>query len=1465
MINTNSEKYVRHMMTALPRKQRTRLKKMIITVLTCICSLFTLYAGEWEKIYAWPEMKDSTVISLYQQKGCKAEQKYDSKMSYPKGKGVQVVSIHGIPENSKAWNLQLGFRSKSAVTAGKKYRLRYWIRASKKSKVSVALYGSVRGRWQCLSPKSSHKAALDTKWQQIQIDSDMPVKPEKMDIPRLMIASLPAGTVLYISGIILEGNTLEPDFAILKAVKIKNQIKRETGPALYSSSGSKLIVTREIKNKFTSFTVFPKTLAKRGNTDIRMQVKKGRNFIVADLGEEKKINYVELKKHFWPHRTPTDISVSIYTGSRKKIKDVIKAQAWKTVSAKKESFNRLQKIFRFKEKHARFIKITVHKAYQNNPLADLNKIILAYIPSVSVPAPKIRTEPGKIILSWKDIRKKEFVPSPSAETISWAFSEGHGYYQVYRSCNPDDGFRIVNLNGEVTGTSFTDEQIVPGQRYQYKVRFLKNNIIYGESKAVFVTAPSGQRPVVEQGLWQSSAGRMSLDENVYYNDQISTHGNLGGYTTCIRDRMLYLVYPTLPHIETWPKGLAFEGNLQSKKLNGSLILGTVSIPGTEHEDPVYTIKYSGWESMVYTMTYKDKKFLTVFMNGLVPALTFQSDAKTLRLFGTSPVVKTRVPSFAYAEINGKVTRIPFNKVTKLQNMSASWILFYYGDGNASGDKNIDLPQLVILSKKPQYISSSEKGYDFSFASQAGYISCMPLYGVKKISTASWQKGPSAEAITRIRYWEKRLKRIPVTCRDTFSIEEEKNRIKVTQKYRYINTDCAWDIKAVPLAPVQPTTMFAKMKGYPVSFQTKMIDQKFSTYSGPYFAAEGVDRIVYYLPADIDALLQPYEYKLIHPEMKDYVASRLPAEEIVQFKLDHPSKKLVKWRPRLIDLEVQQYIHAIPFLKQESRKKVYTIVKRFLDKNKYFDLSTYYYMRDRYSGKKYIISDDPYCRFSHTVDYGFGTGSALYTIYKWAENFNNWDEIKSHWDSIMQYGTVFEAGNDWNHQTPDAMTFYNEAGNNPDYLMSYLQGHIALIRMSKKIGDELTYRRNVYMFSKTFIMYMAFFNIQSWAYEHRPHYTKKGKKDRPMKGFTYAPYLRGDGVVNKFINTDKSITAQMYYPFVRTCPEIAVFWDKYMRDSMAHYIYQQLPAMVPYSIDGHVLLARSYLFEKDVKTINRWIDHACINNGDWGNDNNFLIFSTLLFAPPNEIKAAPGEYINAQYEKRIQETVPDTQILDVKKIRISSEKAKMLKPVWEIGVSDNSGKEFSSDNLGPKSKLAFLKKQYPDLGKKELRNKAKYLKHDILFLKKMIDDYDSFVYNPEIHTEKDWRYTQYSAWRVLGGGANYNGRHHPQAIEFNFKPDANKTYYLVIDIHRLRSLYPLFITLEVNGKGMAVRLPLPPYAGYKMPKYGLEAKDGEYVIAFPVKGSLLKKGKNRFVIHAEGSVALNYDWLGFGEF
>ncbi len=1189
---------------------------------------------------------------------------------------------------------------------------------------------------------------------------------------------------------------------------------------------------------------------------VHLKLEAGRNWIALDLGREMRINRLRWRKHFWPMRTPSDLDVSVCSD------DVNRdgMGSWRKVAEVRGNAHRLGTTVKFKTVRARFIRVTVLGCYgKPGPwnLADINQIEVGLARETAVTELSVSAEPGRNVLRWRDPRPRGAeAPAPRADeggdTICWRPVPADGYFSVYRGTNPDDGYRVLNVAGPVVESEYVDDTVADGLEYHYRVTWT-DRWEGPPSGPVSVRAkpcPPASGP--EPGIAALSSGRFGLDSSVYNYDAIEGHGSFGGFALGLSERVPYIIYPSIRRTEAWPKGFAIQGSKVNRSLQGCLVFGAV---GPAQPSRPIRITYSGWDGMDYEIGAPGDR-LRVIHSALSPAVTFRFDTARVRLFGDIARFGTPAPArVAFATAQGIQNRDPKGGVD-LSGMSESWLVLWWGDNVLA--PGVDIPWLVRLQRRPGSLSANENGVIVRFPGAAGDVTLMPLYGVTKLSTANWAAGLPRDAVRRARRWAARLVKAPTRCYDSFSLDEDNGVIRVQFRYEYRQSPDDWNTNAVPLAPVPPSFAFAASKGLPVAFP-QAVSQDYAAFNGPLFAAENTDRVSLALPALFDVITKPFERNTARPEQLAYVRSVVPIEKNIRFLLNRKPGP-ARWRTRGLELQMGPMLAGHPWMSKSAQANVRAIFRRFLKDNRYFDLDTYYAVEDRYSMRKYIIADDPDQRVAHSVDYAFGAGGTLWCLCDYAETTGDWDLIRDHWESVLQFGTVFAAGNAWNHPSPDAMTFYNEWGGNPDYLGTYYHGLLALARMADRVGDRRTYRRAVYMFARNLVSLVMFWHIQSWAYEHRPWDCPGGRQ--PEAGYTYAGAVTGEGVIGALTNSRSELKASLFYPFVTITGDYARFLDRYLRDAVAKYCYHDLRAVSPNRLNGHLLLARGYLFNNDPDTLREWLDRTYLAQADYAATNPYALFGLLVNQPPVQLRPPAPKWVDPLYEQRIRGLDRPWRIRSLEEATPGAARMRQFRVLWEIGKRDNSGKEFTRASVCQDlvRTIAEATRKPANVVRRELRGDPGL---GLEYLAKI--EADPFVIGKT--PAKKWRCAHDGAW-VPGGMLRRKGEAHPRIIEFTWDPNEPGAPSLIVDILSLDAMYPLFYTVEINGFFAGVRCPLPFYFMHADPSWfrgSLKDSDGEAVMEFPIPRNRLRRGTNRITVRVECARRIYYDWIGFGVF
>ncbi|MCX7011027.1 MAG: polysaccharide lyase family protein [Candidatus Sumerlaeota bacterium] len=371
--------------------------------------------------------------------------------------------------------------------------------------------------------------------------------------------------------------------------------------------------------------------------------------------------------------------------------------------------------------------------------------------------------------------------------------------------------------------------------------------------------------------------------------------------------------------------------------------------------------------------------------------------------------------------------------------------------------------------------------------------------------------------------------------------------------------------------------------------------------------------------------------------------------------------------------------------------------------------------------------------------------------------------------------------------------------------------------------------------------------------------------QPEKGYTFAATVRGEGVVHHFINSFCSNSQIAYWPFTRSCPDLAVFWDLYLRGPMGKYLYNDLSLLSPGALEAHALLGRAYLFDNDPQRIRQWTDHTYLHIGEWGSANQYALAAAMLCQPPAPIKPPDPQWVHPDFEAKIAGQDRPCELRPFEEVRVAEDTLKSFKPLWTIGQFDQSSQEFSQEILDEATILQLLKEEST-----EPANQASLVEAFIEEtgpVEEIIAKDDARVFTIGKDTAADWRAIQPGAWTVMGGVPVYKGQHHPRVISFTLpEPATSQDDCFIAALCDLDTHLPLFMTVEFNDHRAAVRCPIP--AGATQEAKGERRKSSStpnVILAFRAPSSWLRAGENRLIIHVEGASRATYDWLGFGEF
>lgn len=279
--------------------------------------------------------------------------------------------------------------------------------------------------------------------------------------------------------------------------------------------------------------------------------------------------------------------------------------------------------------------------------------------------------------------------------------------------------------------------------------------------------------------------------------------------------------------------------------------------------------------------------LEVLVSRLTPAVLFTTQSRALDLFAGPKAwgreyenwkeprqEKPYLPKWVAFARQGGVVVAPAEAGADLKNMSECWMLFWF-DGSARfyrptvpliwfagegaprlmdylksvGKRHFtpaNLPVLVVFQRRPQEFRIERDGVRFAFGGGgAGTTAMVPVFGFHHPllkDTDLWQRGLPAEVVDRCRKWAARMKHVPLTCSESYRVQNNAAAVSIVHSYTYREVPDDWGTKGEKIAPVSPAVGLAARYGFPVELSGPPAPMPIPTHSGPYTGVAGADSV-----------------------------------------------------------------------------------------------------------------------------------------------------------------------------------------------------------------------------------------------------------------------------------------------------------------------------------------------------------------------------------------------------------------------------------------------------------------------------------------------------------------------------------------------------------------------------------------------------------------------------------------------
>ena len=612
--------------------------------------------------------------------------------------------------------------------------------------------------------------------------------------------------------------------------------------------------------------------------------------------------------------------------------------------------------------------------------------------------------------------------------------------------------------------------------------------------------------------------------------------------------------------------------------------------------------------------------VVIAQTDLCPALVIRARANHIRLFadlkswGLEGPTRAAVPTTTGLEILAR----RLGK-TSLEGdcQTEPWVLCWF-EGGMGWDQlwfgqpchwrgrhperpfpHVDVPWLVVLQHRATQIELGEDGLDLLFPDQAGTLVAMPLYGTDFVSverTRTWRDGLPDDVRARCRRWSRYLRRVPIGCRETFTIDEKRDFVAIEQAFDYLAIEDQWKTPAETIAPYPPFALLAARYGFPLELEESPLSEEITTLYGPYGFRRGAQSAAYKL----HGLLRYIKEDETYPDAPCTSAAQRAMIRLRCAFDDDPllAAKTSGGYTRGLALALSSYAHALRYLAAGQKPAILEVMSdllaQILDSSHYTPLIRY---STAGMGSGMSASGGLPMTF-HGQDaraacqpIGEAICQGVRDAYKivpanlagvWAatEAAGDWERVRQAWPLIRRWFHLpFQT--QWLTPLPGRWEGL-------DIARALFDGTLGFARLAARVGSPDECRLACYLFAK---VCAGWFAMEQMPNEHREH--------RPWLFNTDADYLmwhpcRLNGYV--LIANDHLLSSEQpeadgrgwASAYGRLTPTSARFWRDLLRERANEVLNHTLPRCRPDWADaGAPLVMRSYVLGESAEKLEKY--------------------------------------------------------------------------------------------------------------------------------------------------------------------------------------------------------------------------------------------------------------------------------------
>jgi hypothetical protein len=318
------------------------------------------------------------------------------------------------------------------------------------------------------------------------------------------------------------------------------------------------------------------------------------------------------------------------------------------------------------------------------------------------------------------------------------------------------------------------------------------------------------------------------------------------------------------------------------------------------DSPAYSGVKQNWVTKTVEWTFDSGEIIKSNVSVATPFILWEGNAKKIS------IVKSPATHVAYPTKSG-IKIAAHGELIDPHDITENWLLTLI-----AGEKTRDMPQMIVLTRRPESISFNE-GLEMGFGAEGfGAVLTSRLYGIRKLApgeSKNWLEEIPEQVIKDARQWSRISLSYPVDCDEIGWLEGEK--VKIADKFHFRELKTDWNTRAITMSPIPPVCFLAMEAGAPLQLPEKLTDLRCYTKFGPLKAMNGSSAIVYEIP------LPPLDHRAIVPtearmEMQDHINTNVRALELntlTNADANIRSEGVGNWHT---DLDAYDYSRLVPY-------------------------------------------------------------------------------------------------------------------------------------------------------------------------------------------------------------------------------------------------------------------------------------------------------------------------------------------------------------------------------------------------------------------------------------------------------------------------------------------------------------------------------------------------------------------------